>query len=214
MALIQLTTAMTEQEERATQNSNNQAITANTWTLSGGTEIPSGADLYNYTTVGNYYCNIGSNVNTLLHKPIGLVAAFIMKVYLGVGNEYPTQEIAPIFSAIRYYRIYDPYNKTWADCGSVATSADVSAVNTTIKSKMPISTGDSTQVGYIANIYGTAGSTLSLPSGGTWEFFGCYVEPSTAYRYGYGTAGVATGGSTILASMSGKTPTAFIRRIL
>lgn len=116
-------------------------IDNNTWKLSGGTPIPPGADLYNYTTVGNYCCDTYVDTLTLLHRPAGLSTAFIMQVYLGTGDSCPTQEIRPLGTSIVYKQYYDNYNKKWVDCGRVATNADIAAINTPNWQTVTLTTG-------------------------------------------------------------------------
>lgn len=63
----------------------------NYFSFSGGTEIQSGEDLNNVTTVGNYFCRIDQAVKTLLNCPVTKV--FNMKVFYGTGNFILTQMI-------------------------------------------------------------------------------------------------------------------------
>lgn len=110
----------------AAGNLQNQ-INTNTYSLSGGTQIPQGADLYNYIDDGNYYCPFNNYATSLLHTPPGLATAFTMKVYKGTGVDYPMQEIKPLATSIVYKNRYDPYGKAWAGWTSNATDADMRA---------------------------------------------------------------------------------------
>lgn len=49
--------------------------------FSKGTEIPAGADLDSYTTVGKYFCKSGTNTTTLLNKPTNLDSNFVLYVF-------------------------------------------------------------------------------------------------------------------------------------
>lgn len=115
-------------------------IDNNTWKLSGGTTIPSGADLYSYVTPGNFYHPAANTVTTLLNRPAGLNTAFKMTVYLGNGSEYPVQEFRLFGSSVILRRYYDNYKKVWIDLPAIATSADIAALVT--HSTMTNTSGD------------------------------------------------------------------------
>ena len=62
--------------------------------LRGGISIPENADLNDYTTVGNYYCNSSAIVQTIQNIPplndfLGI--AFTLKVEMGTGTSSPIQ---------------------------------------------------------------------------------------------------------------------------
>ena len=81
--------------------------------LSGGTSIPSGANLNDYKVPGNYYCNANVTVLTLLNIPSNLVSAFTLKVEYGTGIGYPCQTIRNFHTGDFYYRVYDTFNQFW-----------------------------------------------------------------------------------------------------
>lgn len=78
------------------------------WSLSGGVAIPSGADLNNYKTVGNYYCTSTVVAQAITNNPA--TKAFILKIFesVGVGSVFLTQEL-------REYREGLIFVRTWLD---------------------------------------------------------------------------------------------------
>lgn len=81
--------------------------------------------------------------------------------------------------------------------------------------KMPISTTTVGAVGEFKKIQNNDGTSLSLPSGGTWEYQAYWIQTSTGYAafIGGGGAGIAAGGTLIINAHAGYTPVAFVRRI-
>lgn len=57
--------------------------------LQGGTPIPNGADMNDYSTPGNYYCSTDATAQSLSNCPFN--KAFILKVELATGGAYPAQ---------------------------------------------------------------------------------------------------------------------------
>lgn len=88
-----------------------QEMFANTYMLSGGTEIPSNADLNEYKDVGNYYCMFDSIAGTLPNCPA--IQAFVMKVECSTGIDYPSQMIREYDSGTLYYRVFKPGMNAW-----------------------------------------------------------------------------------------------------
>ena len=69
-------------------------LNGNSYLLRGGISIPENADLNDYTTVGNYYCNSSAIVPTIQNIPplidfSGI--AFTLKVEMGAGTSSPIQ---------------------------------------------------------------------------------------------------------------------------
>ena len=80
---------------------------------------------------------------------------------------------------------------------------------------MSISTSAAGEIGEYKEISAGVGEALLLPSGGTWEWSGFWVLNSTgALTYFSGVnAGIAAGGTTILAAHATYVPVARVRRI-
>lgn len=83
----------------------------NYYSLSGGTIIQSNEDLNDYTTPGNYYCNLSSISQTLSNNPTN--TAFTLKVSLATGTKYPTQVLTVYNTGIQYWR--------WENTGSTTS---------------------------------------------------------------------------------------------
>lgn len=64
-------------------------IEANSWLLKGGTAIPDNADLNDYKTPGNYYCDTNATAATIKNNPSD--QAFTLKVFYDTGTGYPAQ---------------------------------------------------------------------------------------------------------------------------
>ena len=82
----------------------------NSYVLSSGTAISSG-DLNNYTEVGNYYCALNVEAESLLNCPV--TRAFTMKVEYSTGNGYPCQTIRSFHDGHLYYRMYEGSWNEW-----------------------------------------------------------------------------------------------------
>lgn len=73
--------------------------------LSGGTSIPSNANLNTYNTVGNYYCSSNVTAATLSGTPSDLDGKmFLLKVGLSSGTNYNYQELIRYNDGKRWYR--------------------------------------------------------------------------------------------------------------
>lgn len=59
-------------------------LNSKSYLLQGGTAIPSGADMNDYTEIGNYYCNANSIAQTLENCPT--TSGFTLKVENAVGE--------------------------------------------------------------------------------------------------------------------------------
>ena len=140
------------------------AILDDVWTLSGGTEIPSNADLNDYTTQGNYYSNLNTTARTVLNTPWGTAAsnsamAFILKVVkptTGEGtNMYVRQELYPYKSTAKYVRytaVDSPTTVSWQPWVQILTTDD-----------------QASRTQYLSNYYhdgtgGTRPTTANIPS--------------------------------------------------
>ena len=134
------------------------------WTLSGGTAIPSDADLNDYTTQGNYYSSLNSTARTVLNTPWGAAAssnamAFILKVIkptTGSGtNMYVRQELYPYKSTAKYVRytaVDSPTTVSWQPWVQILTTDD-----------------QASRAQYLSNYYhdgtgGTRPTTANIPS--------------------------------------------------
>lgn len=98
----------------------NESITklnSDSYKLSGGTEIPSNADLKSsqYLIPGNYYCPSNITANTLLNCPFK--SAFILKVEIssGIGNQYIRQTFTQYDNSNVVSRVYLGDTSTWKD---------------------------------------------------------------------------------------------------
>ncbi len=132
----------------------------------GGIEIPEGADLNNYKTVGNYYCPLNTTVKTLKNCPIW--SAFTMEVKKGTGDGYPKQIIHEHLSARRFERYYDTYNNSgWKDWDlSWHSNGIIPNINTAVKSLYLLMH----PVGSI--VMTTSNSNPGNTFGGTWQAWG------------------------------------------
>ncbi|HEX3026552.1 MAG TPA: hypothetical protein VHR42_04930, partial [Clostridia bacterium] len=110
----------------------------------------------------------------------------------------------------------------FAEVGTTRTQGDNSSklsttayVDSGLSGKMPMSNNTSGIVGYFTKISGTVGAAYSLPTGGTWEYFGFLVNSSTGAIFGPTGffAGVSAGGTQVAAATSGYYPAGYIRRI-
>ena len=95
--------------------------------LQGGTAIPSDADLDDYRTPGNYYCQTNAIAATLKNCPTSGMA-FTMKVEFSQGTGYYSQTIKEYDSGTIYYRYYN--NATLSPWGEVAAAHAWTATNT------------------------------------------------------------------------------------
>ena len=77
---------------------------ANTYLLTGGTAIPSNADLNDYNQIGNYYCALNATAETLTNCPT--THAFTLKVSHGTGEGYSQQELVIYDTGKRYTRTF------------------------------------------------------------------------------------------------------------
>lgn len=137
----------------------------------GGIEIPEGADLNNYKTVGNYYCPLNTTVKTLKNCPIW--SAFTMEVKKGTGDGYPKQIIYEYLSARRFERYYDTYNNSgWKDWDlSWHSNGIIPNINTAVKSLYLLMH----PVGSI--VMTTSNSNPGDTFGGTWQAWGAGRVP-------------------------------------
>lgn len=96
------------------------------YSLSGGTRIPSGADMFadTYRVPGNYACVDNTIASSLKNCPIS--KAFVLKVDLSTGNAYPRQTFLQFNNGKVFTRVFDAFENKWADTFSNITNADLS----------------------------------------------------------------------------------------
>lgn len=81
---------------------NKQYFESKGWLLRGGTSIPANADLNDYNTPGNYYCNLNADAVTIKNNPSD--QAFTLKVFYDTGTGYPAQLLIDHFKLDVYIR--------------------------------------------------------------------------------------------------------------
>ena len=86
-------------------------LQTNTYALKGGTAILENADLNDYRTPGNYYCDSDSIVATLKNCPVS--HAFTLKIIYGNGINYPLQIITDYSNQIQATRRFVQSSLTW-----------------------------------------------------------------------------------------------------
>lgn len=136
----------------------------------GGIEIPEGADLNNYKTVGNYYCPLNTTAKTLKNCPTGY--AFTMEVRKGTGDNYPQQVIYEYIGGgfERYFDHVD--SKSWKPWGSRWNSNNrFSVISNAVKSLYLLMH----PVGSI--VMTTSNSNPGDTFGGTWQAWGAGRVP-------------------------------------
>lgn len=94
-----------------------ETLNSDSYKLSGGTEIPSNADLKSsqYLIPGNYCCPSNITANTLLNCPFK--SAFILKVEIssGIGSQYIRQTFTQYDNSNVVSRVYLGDTSTWKD---------------------------------------------------------------------------------------------------
>lgn len=80
-----------------------------------------------YKEPGNYYCSGSLAAQQLLNSPTR--EAFVMKVELGTGINYPTQTITSFGNGKKYFRVYIPENNEWRDWVEYVTNTDLFSVH-------------------------------------------------------------------------------------
>lgn len=136
----------------------------------GGIEIPAGADLNNYKTIGNYYCPMNTTVKTLKNCPTNY--AFTMEVKYGTGNDYPKQIIYEYFGGgfERYFESVG--SKAWKPWGSRFNSNNsFTVLSNAVKSLYLLMH----PVGSI--VMTTSNSNPGNTFGGTWQAWGAGRVP-------------------------------------
>lgn len=77
--------------------------------------IPSGADLNEYKTSGNYALSTSAVVPSILNKPVKLTVAFNLYVFpVLLYNYYTGQQISAYDGTATYYRYYDSGSDQWS----------------------------------------------------------------------------------------------------
>ena len=103
--IVQLTddgTARTNDPKDPLDAVNKQYFEANSWLLKGGTAIPADADLNDYKTPGNYYCETNATAATIKNNPSN--QAFTLKVFYDTGTGYPSQLLITHYDLNVYMR--------------------------------------------------------------------------------------------------------------
>lgn len=93
--------------------------------LSGGTRIPSGADMLadTYRVPGNYACIENTIASSLKNCPVS--KAFVLKVDLATGNSYPRQTFLQFNNGKVFTRTFDSFENRWTETFSNITNADL-----------------------------------------------------------------------------------------
>lgn len=77
--------------------------------------IPSGADLNDYKTSGNYAVSTSAVVPSIINKPVKLTEAFNLYVFpVLMHNYYTGQQISAYDGSASYYRYYDSGSQQWS----------------------------------------------------------------------------------------------------
>lgn len=88
-------------------------LETNTYALTGGIEIPEGADMDNYKTVGNYYCSGDIGAQTMQNCPF--THAFTLKIISGTGVSYPNQIFREYNTGAVATRFYNQGLNSWSE---------------------------------------------------------------------------------------------------
>ena len=102
--------------------------------MQGGTAIASGADMNDYTTPGNYYCDSNTKAQGLSNCPF--TKAFIMKVEFSQGTSYPSQTFIEYDTGNIARRYYYPNTSAWQ--GYVYFSDDTSVLDQVANTSVPM----------------------------------------------------------------------------
>lgn len=86
-------------------------LNSKSYLLRGGTLIPENADLDDYGTIGNYYCNSSAVAGTLTHSPFS--TAFTMKIELSAGTSYACQTAIKYNNGQKAWRYHN--GSSWID---------------------------------------------------------------------------------------------------
>lgn len=89
-------------------------LKTNTYALKYGTQILENADLNDYKTPGNYYCDSNLIASTLSNCPTNN-EAFTMKVEYANGLNYPRQTIRYFSAGIIATRYYNIDSSSWSE---------------------------------------------------------------------------------------------------
>lgn len=100
--------------------------------MKGGTPIPAGADLKSdtYKVPGNYYCDNNNTASTLINCPLS--RAFVLKVELGTGTEYPKQTFIRYGSGENVIRTFNNSTNSWMDEYSYVRNFDLTPASITL----------------------------------------------------------------------------------
>lgn len=88
-------------------------LKTNTYALSGGTKVPEGADMNDYKTPGNYYCDSNTIAQTLINCPF--TQAFVLKISYENGINYPLQTFINYINYEQATRVFIPDDLGWRD---------------------------------------------------------------------------------------------------
>lgn len=141
------------------------------YSLSGGTRIPSGADMLadTYRIPGNYACIDNTIASTLKNCPIS--KAFILKVDLSTGNAYPRQTFLQFNNGKVFTRVFDAFENKWAETFSNITNADLKYRLVLNDGSTALQTPYSGNMSYRLQISrdGDASIFKTVNSGASWE---------------------------------------------
>lgn len=112
--IVQLTddgTARTNNPKDPLDAVNKQYFETKGWLLRGGTSIPADADLNDYKTPGNYYCDTNAAAATIKNNPVD--QAFTLKVFYDTGTGYPAQLLIEHYNLGVYMRYLGTSIGSW-----------------------------------------------------------------------------------------------------
>lgn len=149
---------------------------SNYYTLSFGTQILDKSDLNSYKEPGNYYCSGSLAAQQLINSPTK--NAFVMKVELGTGINYPTQTITSFGDGKKYFRVYIPENTEWRNWVEYVTNTDLQtaiATGNTVRQCVNATTDSQTKKFLIARpddapIYESSRALLTVTKYTTFTF--------------------------------------------
>lgn len=111
-------------------------LNSNSYLLNGGTSIPNNANMDDYKTPGNYYCENYTTANTIKNNPFPNTP-FILKVEFNTGQNYPIQTFTKFEGKVIAKRMLSISNNVWTNWVYFSDDATV------LKSNFEISTTES-----------------------------------------------------------------------
>lgn len=147
--------------------------------MKGGTPIPAGADLKSdtYKVPGNYYCDNNNTASTLINCPLS--RAFVLKVELGTGTEYPKQTFIRYGSGENVIRTFNNSTNSWMDEYSYVRNFDLSVSYVDLINKLDMDFFDADPGNLYASIYKYGRIIMLSISGYTKNLSGMdYIIPA------------------------------------